>query len=120
MLVRPATRHDKTLLRALWGSTSPRDGEKVNRRAMVAERSGERVGSLLIDNDFEVRWKVSPEHRGKGHGKRMVSLVTLPGYVAHIRSNDVASQRIADHAGFDLVEDGDVQVWRAARVEPYC
>lgn len=119
MLIRPATRHDKELLLDLWGSMATRRGGKEKRQVMVAEQAGAQVGSLLIDNDHELRWTVAHEHRGKGCGKRMGALVTLPGYVARIRSDDIASQRIADQVGFDLVEDGDVQVWRATRVEPY-
>lgn len=55
----------------------------------------------------------------KGLGKAMVSLVALPGQIARIRSDDIASQRIADYAGFDLIEDGELQRWQATRVEPY-
>jgi RimJ/RimL family protein N-acetyltransferase len=86
---------------------------------LVAEQGGENVGSVMIRRNGELRWTVSPRHRGKGLGKRMVALVAEPGHIARIDAGDVASQKIASHAGFDLVQDGHVQLWRADRAEAY-
>lgn len=134
MLVQPATSDDVGLLAAWWAEL----GRDVSRdiaatdalswlelqaadmpKILIALQKGEQVGSMIIEPGRELRWFVSPEHRGRGFGKRMVGLVAEPHDVARIKCSDLASQAIADHAGFDLVHEAEIQLWRATRTKPY-
>jgi L-amino acid N-acyltransferase YncA len=52
--------------------------ENKNRQLFVTEENGVAVGTVradYADNVYELSWTVSPEARGKGIGKRMVSLL---------------------------------------------
>lgn len=83
MLVRPAKRHDKELLRELWGSMATRRGVRVKRRAMVAERSDEQVGSLLINNEQEVPM----DSLSRAPRKGLRQAYSVPGDVAGTRGS---------------------------------
>lgn len=79
---------------------------------LVAERHGQALGTVRIDKG-ELSWAVAPEHRGKGVGKEMVALaVSLKPTFARIKSTNIASQKIAESAGFRLAQDGELQIWR--------
>lgn len=72
----------------------------------VAEISGTPVGVVRTEFDRErsrLSWTVSPHHRGKGYGKKMVlSVVSDAGgaFCAFIREDNLASMKIAEAAGF--------------------
>lgn len=75
------------------------------RHLYVVECEGVLVGTVRIDEQngmSELSWTVAPEHRGKGLGKRMVlklaSSVERPIY-AEVKKGNVASEKIALHAG---------------------
>lgn len=79
---------------------------------LVAEQQGQALGTVRIDKG-ELSWTVAPGHRGNGVGRQMVSLaVSLKPTFARIKSTNIASQKIAQNAGFELAEDGDLQIWR--------
>ena len=98
---------------------------RSQRRVFVASVPGEGgrrrdVGVLIkTRRGQELHWAVALECRGRGHGARMVALVAEPGMMARIARADLASAKIAQRAGFNLVEDGRVQLWRADRTPPY-
>lgn len=83
-------------------------------RLLIAEEAGTPVGTLRIDDGRQLSWTVAPNARGTGVGKRMVSLVARRGHSARIKRGNIASQRIAEAAGFRLVTDGEVQQWVVA------
>lgn len=92
--------------------------------ACIPTEKGQRepVGVVIITpsgRSRELCWAVSPEHRRRGLGSRMVALAAQHGDVAQIESADQASAKIARRTGFDLVNDGPVQLWRADRIPPY-
>jgi hypothetical protein len=41
----------------------------------------------------------------------MIAAAARPGHLAHIKRQNVASQKIATAAGFVLAEDGELQLW---------
>lgn len=79
---------------------------------LVAELGGAPVGTVRVDQGSVMSWTVAPEARGRGVGKAMVCSTAFPGAVAHIKSDNAASQRVALAAGFRLVRKGVLQVWR--------
>jgi len=83
-----------------------------DRALLIAEQDGEPVGTVRIDRD-ELSWTVAPEHRGRGIGKQMLSLVAG---TARIKRTNIASQKTAKAAGFSLAEDGEVQLWKKETV----
>jgi RimJ/RimL family protein N-acetyltransferase len=86
-----------------------------DRTLLVAEvDDGLPVGTVRIDQDNEMSWTVAPEHRRKGYGVGMVRMATPNEASAWIKSENVASQKIAQAAGFALVTDGPVQKWARA------
>lgn len=92
--------------------------------ACVPSENGQRepVGVVIITprgRGREIGWAVAPEHRRKGLGSRMVGLAAQHGDVAQIESADRVSAKIAQRAGFDLVKDGPLQLWRADRTPPF-
>ena len=98
-----------------WLESALRD---KNIKLFIAEQSQTPVGTVRLDfgADCEVSWTVAPAARGMGIGRRMVWQV-----VRHVKqpmravakTSNIASQRIAYAAGFDLVEfDEDWLIFR--------
>lgn len=84
------------------------------RALLIAEVDGVPVGTVRIDHgeETELSWTVAPDQRGKGIAKQMVELACPPEHVvAKIKPENVASQKVAESAGFMLVEEGELQVW---------
>lgn len=81
-----------------------------NRMLLIFEEDGP-VGTVRLDGG-ELSWTVSPDHRGRGIGKAMVlEAMSLGPTFARIKRDNLASQRVAYHAGFRLAEDGPLQLW---------
>lgn len=84
-----------------------------NRRIYIATLGANPVGTVrtdVVDGITELSWTVSPEHRGRGYGKRMVTTAVgmLTGPVrAEIKAENGASRRIAEAAGFQYVSESD-------------
>lgn len=131
MLVRPAVADDAETLFSWWHHDANSNQawneldwfwsivEGAAHTLLIAEQRGEKVGSLIVEPTYEMRWTIAPQHRQKGLAKRMVGLVAEPVHFALIDRSDVASRTIAEHAGFDLAVDGTIQVWRAIHATPY-
>jgi hypothetical protein len=85
----------------------------------AAPGSRDLVGVTFMEFAGDLSWAIAPEHRKKGYGTRMVTLVAYPYHVARIDASDVASAKIAQRTGFDLIEDGSIQKWRGDRVVAY-
>ncbi|QDV11925.1 Acetyltransferase (GNAT) family protein [Rosistilla oblonga] len=80
------------------------------RMLLIAEIDCRPIGTVRLDLDevSEISWTVAPEARGKGLGKRMV--MAAVGAVkspikAVTRSDNTGSQKIAEAAGFRLIQD---------------
>ncbi len=77
------------------------------------------IGTIRLDkreNEWELSWTVAPQARGKGLGKLMVvqatRLIDEP-LVAVIKKSNYPSARIAEFAGFKLIETrGDLTHWK--------
>ena len=89
------------------------------RKLYIAELGGKPVGTLRTDNSdgvAEISWTVAPAHRGKGIGKLMVGTLAeaISGPIrAEVKSQNVASMRIAESAGMRLERtDGDIHHFR--------
>lgn len=80
---------------------------------MIAEEDGIPVGTVRIDyadGIYELSWTVAPEMRGRGIGKKMVSLVVQQiesPIRAKIYAGNEASVKIAEYCGmsYDREED---------------
>lgn len=85
-----------------------------HRKIYIVEEDGKPVGTVRADwkqDAFLLSWTVAPAVRGKGIGKRMVSLLiqTLNAPVcAEIKVGNTASEKIALYTGMclDHVKDG--------------
>jgi RimJ/RimL family protein N-acetyltransferase len=85
-----------------------------DRKIFIAEMGGVPVGTVRSDYDegvYELSWTVAPEVREQGIGKSMVALFASQieePIRAEVRIGNVASVRIAEHAGMSLegVEEG--------------
>jgi hypothetical protein len=139
MWVRPATPNERSFVRHCArdcrdyasGAFSGEHVEKVlqrlgpdQRKVYVAfvwnsQREPEPVGITIKGAGNDLAWAMAPEHRRKGLAFKMVRLVADAGYLARIDASDIASTKIAQRVGFDLIEDGPIQLWRADRVPPY-
>lgn len=81
-----------------------------SRQLLIAELDGVAVGTVRLDNDetCEVSWTVAPHARGKGIGRQIVSMavatVNIP-MKAVARVENIGSQKIAQAAGFRIMED---------------
>lgn len=79
----------------------------------IAE-TNEPVGTIRLSGN-ELSWTIAPYKRLIGLGKEMVKafllLVDNRPLVAYIKQQNIASQKIAKEAGFELVEDGYLQKW---------
>jgi RimJ/RimL family protein N-acetyltransferase len=84
------------------------------RRKLLIAEIERPVGTVRIDygEETELSWTVAPDARGRRLGKAMVLAAVPEGQViAHIKHDNVASQRIAEAAGFRLARGGDLQRW---------
>jgi RimJ/RimL family protein N-acetyltransferase len=78
----------------------------ATRRIYIAEFDNVAIGTVRADTgigETELSWTIAPEMRGKGFAKPMVeaALGTIQGPVrAEIRSDNKASRRVAESAGF--------------------
>ena len=85
----------------------------ADRRVLIAELDGAAVGMARLDRETEghqLSWYMSGAARGKGLGRKLLAevLVTVPGPVrAEIKSNNLASVRIAEAVGFRLQDAAD-------------
>jgi len=91
------------------------------RQLLVAVR-GRPVGLVRIDRDeaTEMSWTVAPDARGQGVGRSMLA-AALPirgRIVARIKSDNVASRRLASRVGFALLEPGPLERWELVRPIP--
>ena len=83
------------------------------RQLFIAIESGQPVAMVRADQQgeaFELSWSVSPSQRRRGLGKRVVGLLAdrLEGPLrAEIKEGNVASQRIAEHVGMQLLRQQD-------------
>lgn len=94
--------------------------ETGTRKIYIAEVDGTPVGTVrtdLVEGMTEFSWTISPEHRGRGFGKQMVTmavaLVAGPIHV-EVKSGNVASARIAEEVGLrrEREENGVVHYFR--------
>jgi RimJ/RimL family protein N-acetyltransferase len=96
-------RHQQWLRETLSGQT---------RRLFIAETDRAPVGTIRLDfaDEVEISWTVAPASRGAGWGKKMVMLVAESvncDLVACVRTENVASQKIAEAAGFKTAGQHD-------------
>lgn len=92
--------------------------EGEGNRIFVAYNKDTPIGYLKIDNFEFLSWAVEPEFRGLGYGKEMLkqfcSLFDRK-FIACIKPSNLASQKIAKHAGFCYKENystGNVELQR--------
>ncbi len=91
--------HDEWLRRTFRNS---------NRKLYIAEIDNKPVGTVRADYDgqyYELSWTVAPEERGKGIGKKMVSLIIeriKKPTRAEVKINNLASRKIAEYVGMSL------------------
>ena len=79
---------------------------------LIAELDGESVGVVRLDHgsDTEISINLSPAHRGRGLGRRMLeaALATTPERLtAWIKDENRASRRLFEQCGFELREVSD-------------
>ena len=79
-----------------------------DRKLYIAEEDGISVGTVRSDwaeNAYTLSWTVRPEARGKGIGKRMVSLFVKQikePIRAEVKVGNLASRKISQEAGMQL------------------
>lgn len=84
-----------------------------DRKLYVAEIDGAAVGTVRADQTggtWTLSWTVAPNRRGRGIGKRIAAklahAITNP-IRAEVRSENLASMRIAEHLGMRPVREVD-------------
>ena len=100
--------------------------ENPNRRLFVAVVDGTPVGTVRADLDcgvWELSWTIAPEARGKCIGKQMVAAFASElekPIRAEIRKDNIASIKIAEHAGMVLENEigGVLHFFRGALARP--
>ncbi len=98
--------------------------DNPGRKLFIAEEDGVPVGTVradYCDGVCKLSWTVAPSARGRGVGKRMVSLlasqITVP-IRAEIKVENKASIRIAEYVGMECVrEDNGVLHYRRAALK---
>ena len=102
-----------------------------DRRLQIAEFDGQPVGTIRIDlgdprklgEPCELSWTVAPVARGQGIGRSMVrefaSQLSLPTK-AVTRTSNIASQKVAQSAGFEFVEKDDEWMTFMLNLNPTC
>jgi RimJ/RimL family protein N-acetyltransferase len=96
--------------------------ENPDRKLYIAEEDGASQGTVRADwnkNAYTLSWAVKPESRGKGVGKRMVTLLAeqLKEPVrAEVKVGNLASIKIAQEAGMqlDFIKNGIMYFSRRA------
>lgn len=94
-----------------------------NRRLYIAEYKGQRVGTVRTDfihNVFLLSWIIAPNARGQGVGKRMVGLLAnsiQAPIKAEIKKDNLASIKIAIHAGLELHKEDEQGILHFKRGE---
>jgi RimJ/RimL family protein N-acetyltransferase len=79
-----------------------------DRKLYIAEEDGISVGTVRSDwaeNAYTLSWTVGPKARGKGIGKRMVSLLVKQirePIRAEVKVGNLASMKISQEAGMQL------------------
>ncbi|MFH1979276.1 MAG: GNAT family N-acetyltransferase [Patescibacteria group bacterium] len=77
----------------------------------VAKEKSKLVGTIRIDTKknkkkpSELSWTIAPKMRGQGLGKKMVTMtvkMSKKPLFAQIKRGNIASEKIAEHAGFKL------------------
>ena len=82
--------------------------ENPNRKLYIVEEDGINIGTMRSDwteNAYTLSWTVAPKARGKGIGKRMVSLLVKQikePIRAEVKVENLASIKIAREAGLQL------------------
>ena len=96
-----------------------------NRKIYIVEKSGEAVGTVRTDNDdkkVELSWTLAPEARGKGLGKEIVkeAVHRLSSSLvwAKIKTQNTASRKVAEYAGFKQLTEKDGLVFFTANQKP--
>jgi len=92
------------------------------RQIFIIEEDGVAVGTVRVDrlkDICELSWTVSPEHTGRGIGKWMVKKIAnqIKGSLkAEIRTDNYASRKIAEFAGFKkkYALDGMIHFYRSS------
>ena len=90
--------------------------QNKNRYLYVAEENGVSIGTVRADYDngiYELSWTVSPEVRGQGVGKRMVSLLAnriKEPIRAEVKKGNEASSKIAENSGMGFVKEDNQDV----------
>lgn len=93
-----------------WLATTLADPD---RRLYIAEEDGVPVGSVRADlrgGCFELSWTMAPSARGRGVAKRVVALLAsriAEPIWAEVKAGNLASARIAEHAGMRLDREVD-------------
>jgi len=90
-----------------------------NRRIWIAIEDGNSVGTIRADlngDGWLLSWSVAPEHRGRhvGHRLLLACVALLPRPLrAEIKAGNIASQKIAEAAGFVLTHTlEDITCWQ--------
>ncbi len=113
---------------AHWGSNEHRlkiSLSKHKRRVLLASEQGQStfrrrmVGLIVIDEGSTVRWAVCPQYDREAVATKMLKLIVEPHFSTMVDRDDDEAQRVLKAAGFDLLEDGDRQLWRADRALPW-
>ncbi len=84
-----------------------------NRRLLIAEHRGVPVGTVRADLSagvWELSWTTAPQARGRGLTKQMVALLSRQisdPIRAEVKVGNIASARIAEHAGMQLESEAD-------------
>ncbi len=138
MILRPASMDDAGLLLAWRNDPLTRqasiDGDSVDeaqhqawladvlenpeRSILIAVVEDVAVGTVRLDREgqlSELSWTVSPDHRGKGFGTKIVQLAVAQAggpVKAVIKEGNQASRKIAAAAGLALVgSQGGLETW---------
>lgn len=97
--------------------------EDPDRELLIAVVDEDPVGTVRFDTKdgtTELSWTVSPDHRHKGYGTKIVKLAVesaVGPLRAVIRRDNAPSQKIAGAAGLILSEaDRDLTVWTSEPV----
>lgn len=85
------------------------------RRLLIIERDGQPMATARFDYDdpTEFSFTIAPEHRGRGSSLKMMKLAMSAerAFVAHIRAENTACQRLVQACGMTLLSDGPLQLW---------
>ena len=93
-----------------------------DRKLYIAEEDGVSVGTVRsdwVENAYTLSWTVGPEARGRGVGKRMVSLLVKQirePIRAEVKVGNLASMKISLEAGMqlDYIKNGVMHLSRKA------